>query len=120
MYTYIALTLLLVPDGPPTSLNGTALSSTSAYLTWNPPSYEKQNGVVREYIINVTVLETLEYFQLTSNTTFLEVIKLRPYRTYMCIIAAATSVGLGPFSDSVIIITPEDGKCHLYKVLMGG
>ena len=85
-------------------------SSTSAYLTWNPPSYEEQNGVIIQYVINVTVQETGERFQLTSTTTSLEVTNLRPYRTYVCIIAAATSVGLGPFSISVTVETPEDGK----------
>ena len=102
--------LNVVPEGAPIGLNVAITSSTSAYLTWNPPSYEEQNGVIIEYVINVTVQETGERFQLTSNTTYLEVTTLRPYRTYMCIVAAATSVGLGPFSTSVTVKTPEDGK----------
>ena len=102
--------LSLVPGRSPTSFSGTATSSTSAYLTWNPPNYKEQNGIVIEYVINMTVLETGERFRLTSNATFLEVPTLRPYRTYVCIIAAATSIGLGPFSESVTVETPEDGK----------
>ena len=102
--------ICIVPDGPPVSFKGNATSSTSAYLTWNPPSYEDQNGVIIEYVINVTVQEMREYFQLTSNTSFLEVTSLKPYQTYVCMIAAATSVGLGPFSESVTVDTPQDGK----------
>ena len=102
--------MFTVPEGAPINFESTVTSSTSAYLTWNSPSYEEQNGVIIEYVINVTVLETGERFQLTSNTTFLEVTNLRPYRTYVCIIAAATSVGLGPFSTPVTVVTPEDGE----------
>ena len=101
--------LSLVPGGPPTNFSGTATSSTSAYLIWNPPSYEEQNGVIIGYVIDVTLLETGEQFQLNSSTTSLELTNLRPYRTYWCIIAAATSVGLGPFNIT-IVETLEDGK----------
>ncbi len=86
------------------------MTSTSAYLSWEPPPDENRNGVIVQYIINVTVQETGERFQLTSETTYLEVTNLRPYRTYVCVIAAATSVGLGPFSTAFTVQTPEDGK----------
>ncbi len=66
--------------------------------------------MIIQYTINVTVQETGEHFQLTSETTYLEVTNLRPYRTYVCVIAAATSVGLGPFSSTVVVQTPEDGE----------
>ena len=105
----------LVPAGSPLNFESNVTSSTSAYLTWSPPNYEEQNGVIIMYVINVTVQETGEHFQLTSNTTSLEVTNLKPYRTYVCIIAAATSVGLGPFNISVTVKTPEDGKCA-YKI----
>ena len=101
----------VVPGEPPLDFAVTITSSTSAYLTWSPPNYEEQNGVIIMYVINVTVQETGEHFQVTSNTTSLEVTNLKPYRTYVCIIAAATSVDLGPFSMSVTVKTPEDGKC---------
>ncbi len=73
--------------------------------------------MIIQYTINVSVQETGERFQLTSETTYLEVTNLRPYRTYVCVIAAATSVGLGPFSTSVTVETPEDGEyTHLLHV----
>ena len=106
----------VVPGEPPLNFVVNITSSISGYLTWSPPNYEEQNGVIIMYVINVTVQETGEHFQLTSNTTSLEVTNLKPYRTYVCIIAAATSVGLGPFSTSVTVKTPEDGKC-VYNTL---
>ena len=87
-----------VPDAPPEELSVSDISPTSAFLSWVPPSYEDQNGVIIQYAINVTVQETGEELQWTSTTNFLEVIDLEPYSTYVCIFAALTSVGQGPFS----------------------
>ncbi len=47
---------------------------------------------------------------IISNDTLLSVTGLRPYRTYICTIAASTSVGLGPYSVSLTVNTLEDGK----------
>ncbi len=86
------------------------VSKNSAVISWEPPPYEDQNGVILLYIINVTVQETGEMFRLNSTLTTLTVTTLRPYRTYVCVIAATTSAGLGPFSTSVTVETPEDGE----------
>ena len=85
-------------------------SSRSAVLTWDPPNAEDQNGVIVEYTINVTAVETGEEFQFTSNTTIFTVTTLRPFTTYLCTIAASTSIGLGPFSTVFTLRTPEDGE----------
>ncbi len=85
------------------------VTSRSAVLTWEPPPYEDQNGVITLYIITVTVQETGEMFQLNSTTTTLTVTSLRPFRTYVCVIVAATSVGLGPFSAPLTVETLQDG-----------
>lgn len=62
------------------------------------------------FTINVSAVETGEDFQLTSTTTSITVTSLRPYTTYRCIIAASTSVGIGPFSTVFTLVTPEDGE----------
>ena len=69
----------------------------------------QQNGIIIFYTINVTVADSGEMFQLTSTTTSLTVSTLQPFTTYFCIIAASTSVGMGPFSTVVTFQTPEDG-----------
>ena len=86
------------------------MSPRSANVTWNPPPPSDVNGAVVRYIINVTVVETGQMFQLTSTTTKLTVSTLSPYRTFVCIIAAVTSVGIGPFSTQFNFTTPQDGK----------
>lgn len=35
---------------------------------------------------------------------------LRPFRTFECIIAAVTDAGVGPYSSTFIVSTPQDGK----------
>ncbi len=85
-------------------------------LTWDPPPYQDQNGVIISYDIDVTVIETGETFVITSNDTLLSVTGLRPYRSYICTIAASTSVGLGPYSASITVETPEDGKVHIMQL----
>ena len=106
MYLFV----YIVPGEPPLQFMVTVSSSTSAYLTWSPPSVEQQNGIITKYVINMTVQETGEHLQFMSSTTSLVVNNLRPYRTYEWIIAAATSDGIGPFSDPVTVVTPEDGE----------
>ena len=64
----------------------------------------------------MSAVETGEEFQLTSRNTSITVTTLRPYTTYQCIIAASTSVGIGPFSTIVTILTPEDGKTLYYNI----
>ncbi len=111
IHTAICMTFTIVPDEYPSNFTVEVTSPSSAYLSWEPPPNENHHGVIIQYVINVTVVETGERFQLTSETTYLEVTNLRPYRTYVCVIAAATSVGLGPFSSAFIVRTPEDSEC---------
>ena len=99
-----------MPTGYPQSFSVSATSSRSALLTWDPPEAPERNGIVLEYTINVSAVETGEEFQLTSVTTSITVTSLRPYTTYQCVISASTSVGMGPFSTLFTVRTPEDGK----------
>ncbi len=102
--------LIIVPSASPLGFTGSASTSRSATITWSPPPADQQNGVIIQYLINVTVVETGVSFQLTSTSTSLTVTTLLPYRNYICIIAAVTSVGIGPFSSRFTLTTPQDGE----------
>jgi receptor-type tyrosine-protein phosphatase Q len=96
------------PSGSPQSFAATINSPYSADLSWSPPPLADQNGIITGYIINVTILETNYNFFLFSNTTSLLVDSLRPFRNYVCVIAAITNVGMGPYSTTVTVTTPQD------------
>lgn len=88
---------------------GTATTSRSAVLTWDPPLPGEQNGIIVNYIINVTEADSGVSFQLFSMNTSLSVESLLPFTSYNLLIAASTSVGIGPFSMLLTLQTPEDG-----------
>ena len=100
----------LAPSAPPENFNTVSVSPTSASITWEPPPADDVNGVVILYIINVTVVGSGETFLLNSTTTSLNVTILQPYRTYICVIAAVTSIGTGPFSVQLVLQTPQARK----------
>lgn len=101
-----------VPSGPPLSFQATPVNSTTLQLTWAPPAREKRNGIVREYMINATALESGDHFQWMSPTTSLIVSGLHPHYHYNLIIAAITIGPSGPFSDVHSVLMPENGKCN--------
>ena len=103
---------LTVPSGSPLMFNATALSSQSIILVWEPPSPEDQNGLIVGYTINITDLETDERYQHISTSTNITIGSLTPFTTYICIIAARTNIGIGPFSTVVTVQTLEDGMCY--------
>ena len=97
-----------VPSSAPVSLQGSAVNSTTIQLQWEPPPLADQNGVIRSYIINISVAETRSVFQLTSEATAWNISNLHPYYTYTITVAAVT-VGPGPYGVALTIRMPEDG-----------
>ena len=81
----------------------------SIQLSWAPPPLDETNGIIREYRINITELETGDNQQLTTSTTSLVVQNLHPYYTYEVLVSAHT-VDTGPFSSPVSVVTPQDSK----------
>ena len=97
-------------------------------LSWNPPSFENRNGrLVRYhvsieesqvvYINNQTVIvignNANRTYEISASRTQI-IDKLLANRNYTVRIAAATSVGIGPFSEAVTVTTLEDGELLLY------
>ena len=105
----------VVPTGPPQGVEVQSEDPTTLVLSWQPPAPENQNGIIVHYIINITEMETGRLLSFTAvNTTTLSVPTLHPFYTYSCIVAAVT-VGLGPYSATVEVKLPEDGK-QVYSV----
>ena len=98
-----------VPTAPPANLTVTAVTSRTATLSWDPPPYEGQNGVIREYMLSVNRSDTSFFVVLNTTLTQLTVEHLLPFRTYLFTVAAQT-IAIGPFSMEVGIQLSEDGK----------
>ena len=98
---------LSVPSSAPQNITVTAFSPHSITLHWSPPPPHSQNGVIREYRVNVTEVETGMEFHFTTAATSITVPFLHPYYTYECVISAYT-VATGPYAE-VTVMTPEDG-----------
>ena len=98
-----------VPTAPPANLTVTAVTSRTATLSWDPPPYEGQNGVIREYMLSVNRSDTSFFVVLNTTLTQLTVEHLLPFRTYLFTVAAQT-IAIGPFSTEVGIQLSEDGK----------
>lgn len=98
-----------VPSGTPQNLQVANISSTTAFVSWEPPFLQHRNGYIVSYLLNYTALQTGEEDHVITSNTSQQVVGLRPFTKYLCSVSAATSVGQGPFSLSTAFETSEDG-----------
>ena len=78
-------------------------------LSWGPPRFEDRNGAIRQYIVNVTELETGFKFGRVATQMMITLSSLHPYYTYVCTVYAVT-IGAGPAAEPVSVTTFEDSK----------
>ncbi len=90
---------------------GQTNSSDTIFVSWAPPSFEHQNGMIQSYIINVTEVETGTTRRHTSFTTTATLFSLHPYYRYEIQVSAVT-VAAGPYSELIVVQTNADGKQH--------
>ena len=105
-------TLTAAPSGPPLNFAIEATTPRTLYFSWEPPPLEQQNGVIIGYVVQIISDDSGLVFQIFSNgnSTNVSAAHLMPYTVYRCTVAANTVPGTGPYSDEVLILTPEDGK----------
>ena len=97
------------PTGAPANLTAPRTTTTSLSLSWDPPRFDLQNGIIRYYTVFISDVTNGSSWELTSNTTRIQVSNLQPFFTYNCSVAAFT-IGLGPTSDPVVIQLPQAGE----------
>ena len=98
----------LEPDAPPQNLNGSTVNSTSLFLSWELPPSEQQNGIIRQYLVNVSELETGSGIELSTTDTNIIVSDLHPFYHYECNVSAVT-IGAGPYTLPITIQTLQAG-----------
>ena len=99
----------IAPTLAPQDVVATATDSRTLLMSWVLPPFEHQNGIIREYRVNITERETGRTYYLTTAATSLTVPSLHPFYTYDCKVAAFT-IAQGPYSEKLSITMPEDGK----------
>ena len=109
----LCLVLLSEPSAAPQNFNAhfNATSHDSIFLSWDPLPPEDQNGIILGYLINITDISREDTLQFSSDTHNRTIESLRPYTTYTCLVAAYTSIGMGPFSAEISVQTLETSEC---------
>lgn len=103
-------TLCAVPRGPPLSVSVNVLNATCAIATWNAPSLTERNGLITHYVVNVSEIDTFHSLSQLSTQSYLELSSLHPSYTYQIRVAAATALGVGPYSVTNAFTMDESGK----------
>lgn len=101
------------PSGPPVDVVLNATDSHTLSISWHPPIDEQRNGIIRGYTVTLTEVDTGVTTVISSNSTQVVLQNLHPFFTYNCTVAASTII-LGPSSNTVTITMPEDGELHMY------
>ena len=126
------LSHVTVPTEVPVNFVAAVETSRSIMLSWEPPSLEEQNGLLVQY--HVIVMETqilyldngtvISQMGMNFNRTYnvsegrTQLIDmLHPSYNYTVRIAAATVVGIGPFSNPITVMTLEDGELHTFSLI---
>ena len=101
----------VAPSTGPVDIAVSNITSTSFSVTWLPPAYPDQNGVIRTYSLTLTDMTTgnSTVFSVESNVTSFHFDDLHPAYLYSLEIAAAT-VSQGPNSEPVQVEMDEDSK----------
>ncbi len=108
------------PDSPPMNIFTSVMDSTSVSTNWALPPQEDRNGLIVYFVL---VLKDVQFntSDLMANTSSFGYTfsGLHEYTQYNLEIAAATSVGLGPFSSPVTFVTDETGKIFsVFQILL--
>ena len=81
---------------------------------WQPPVFEDQNGVIIYYQLIVSQSQfEIPDITVNANTTSHTLTNLEEHVEYTVVVAAATRIGVGPFSSAVNFSTLQDGKSPL-------
>ena len=89
-------------------MTAVAIDSRTIQISWDLPNEEERNGIIRQYIINITELNSGFQLDLVTNATSILVENLHPHYQYSYQVAAET-IAVGPWSEPMLIQMPEDG-----------
>ena len=105
------------PHAPPQNVQTLTTTSTTATISWLPPPDEHQNGQIVYYMLIITDLGFGTNDVVLNSTVMVAMAtNLQEFNNYSCIVAAATTVGLGPYSLPVMFTTLQDGILSVFII----
>ena len=102
--------MVAVPSGAATSVAVEPINSTTIHANWQPPHDVHKNGIILNYVVNISQIGytlTNMYLEFSEQLT---VGNLQPFSLYAISVAVENSVGVGPFSVPELVQTMEDGN----------
>lgn len=99
----------VVPSGVPVNVSAVAVTPRTIQVAWDPLLTHERNGLVLYYVVMVTVEQTHFTFTLNVTSTSISIPDLHPSYSYSIEVAAVT-INVGPFSEPLIVTTPDDGE----------
>ena len=111
------------PDGPPVYVTASAVTVSTITVTWSPPDLALQNGRITSYKLLYTndPSQSDDLRQsVTINATSLsyQLPNLLVNTRYYIKIAAATSVGLGPYTNAINADTLNSRELPLVSLIL--
>ena len=73
---------------------------------WEKPPIEHQNGEISGYHVRI-MLQEVVIMQLSSQHPSVTVMSLDETTTYEVSVAASTRIGMGPYSEPVLVTTKK-------------
>lgn len=101
--------LYVAPSSAPVAVAASMVNSSGFTLTWSDPPPEDHNGIIRQYAIHITELNTGLEYTLTSVEIQTSVYFLHPFYNYTIAVSAVTNQP-GPFSIPLNVRTSEHSK----------
>ena len=104
---YMLRTATSTPRTPPQNVT-TVSTSNSLSIEWAAPPAPDRNGIITDYILQYKMSNASSYTTTPPiSTTFASITSLNEFTEYYVRVAAATSTGLGPYSNAVVETTNE-------------
>ena len=91
------------PSAAPTNVDVSVINSTALIVQWETVPCIEQNGDITGYTVRVLESGEMDVGDVNEVT----ISELTPSTTYSIQVAAVNSEGTGPYSDLIIIDTPD-------------
>nr|CAH7726111.1 unnamed protein product [Callosobruchus chinensis] len=100
----ITQTLEDIPSAPPDGVSAGIFNDTAGWVRWSPPPPQHCNGVIIGYRVQIKG-SIMTSMTLNATTTSIKISNLTVGGAYSARVAALTSVGLGPYSNLVPLLS---------------